>query len=209
MTGRAPCEGAHIACFFEVRAFVPGVMKMLAPIALVTLAAACGGPEGSLPTPDTKVAPQFVQERYLTDDAIADVPTEADRLAAQLLGEAPKPAVAARVARRPIVRPAPEPTEDFEEELPWSLSESSFLSTLANWSGVKTCVRAQRATSGGALRVALDITNTGDVQRARVLDTSNALASAVAPCVARKARLLDFPAFESDEEVTRIAKFVF
>lgn len=96
-----------------------------------------------------------------------------------------------------------------DDYLPWELSEASFNAIVDDWTGVRNCVRAARATSGGALRMKFDIGNNGSVKSARTLDTSNALASVVAPCVERKARTLKFPPFEQDGGVQRVAKFVF
>lgn len=91
------------------------------------------------------------------------------------------------------------------------LSDSEFQGTVNGWRGIQGCI-AQNAghydDRSGALQLSFEIAADGSVADCRVLDTSNAVAQAIAPCVERKARRLRFPTFAGDQ-TTKVAKFVF
>ncbi|MEQ9503011.1 MAG: hypothetical protein RIT81_39440 [Deltaproteobacteria bacterium] len=181
-------------------------MKTRASLCLTLFAAGAVACMGPVPSSDL-AEPTFHEARFeqlrLTQKA---APVEA-------------PVVkTAKAAPKKKARPAPQPIDEVidlaleeaadEELLPWLLSDASFNATIGDWSGVRTCVVSKRATTGGAFALQMSIDSDGKVKSTRVVE-ANAKASAVAPCVAAKAKRLDFEKYASNETTTRVAKFVF
>lgn len=96
---------------------------------------------------------------------------------------------------------------------PNTLSDGAFQSAITDWSGMKRCLASSAGrlpTRNGALQVRFTIRGDGQVVKSSVVQTSNDVARAIAPCVERRARRIRFPAFaEAAEEVEKTAKFVF
>lgn len=156
----------------------------------------------------------------------AEQPADADAVKAALLGLDKKPQnggiaeLAERASQRSTtaVRTRRRPVEDDDQPLvedkTIGLSDSAFYSTIERWRGVKSClttgaVRADDGEPKGALRISLKINKAGEVTDSRVSEPSNEIARLIAPCVERSARQLRFPAFDGEETVTKVAKFVF
>lgn len=147
-------------------------------------------------------------------------PSREAALRAQLLGlnkkkpveqvepEQPTPAARPRPKRR-VVRAA-QPVEP-EPPVVFGLSDGQFQDAVGGWRGIQGCI-AQNAghmeDRSGAMRVSFEIASDGSVSDCKVLDTSNAVAAAIAPCVRKKARRIRFPSFEGDN-AEKVAKFVF
>ena len=117
-----------------------------------------------------------------------------------------------RRRRRRVVTEEPEPEEP---EGPGSLSDGKFQAVIADWVGMKRCLarnanRFRRGGASGALKLSLTIRGDGTVTKSEVVDASNSIARALAPCVERGAKRLRFPSFAGiSEHVEKTAKFVF
>lgn len=185
------------------------------------LLAACGSKEAprALVEPEFAASSNFSTERYLRDDQIAKdaLRSERNALADQLLGIRPeKEQMATAAAPRPTRRRARrvDYADTFEEEDDLEvgvLTDGAFQDAIQSWSGMRRCI-AEATTRGnrsnGALRVAFRIRGDGAVASSKVIDTSNAMAQAIAPCVERSARRIQFPAYGGDT-IKKEAKFVF
>lgn len=94
-----------------------------------------------------------------------------------------------------------------------ALSDGAFQSAITDWSGMKRCLASSAGrldSSSGALRVKFVIRGDGQVVKSRVVETSNDVARAIAPCVEKRARRIRFPAFaQAADTVEKTAKFVF
>lgn len=198
-------------------------MKYLVPLVLLSSMVACGGeePQRDLPEPAFHAVKSFTTERYLRDDQIAVGAMTASQkaLADQLLGirkteetvaTAPAPRPVAKKRRRVIETYADDASADLEPEA-GVLSDFEFQDAIQAWSGMRRCIAEATTRSderSGALRVSFRIGGDGAVRACKVVDTSNAVAAAIAPCVERNARRIQFPAYGGDE-MTKEAKFVF
>lgn len=113
----------------------------------------------------------------------------------------------AETAETPEGEPLDEPAA------PGSLSDGAFQSVITDWSGMKRCLATATGRLGpgsGALEVAFTIRGDGQVVRSRVVETSNEVARAIAPCVERRAKRIRFPAFAATtDKVEKTAKFIF
>jgi hypothetical protein len=147
----------------------------------------------------------------------APVSVDDPALKEALLGLNKKAAVEGTPAPRPIRRRA-RPTETIEEaqpeeEVDTELTDYEFQSTVGSWSGVKSCIatKSQRGEEKltGAIQLAFTIQGDGNVVESKVVDVSNEDAATLAPCVEKQAKHIRFPAFASNEPVTKTAKFVF
>ncbi len=164
-----------------------------------------------------------------SDQVEEDVPSHETALRAQLMGfnrnKKAEEAAAAQVEpaepqpeaqkvvqrrRRPARVEAPDES-DLTPESAIGLSDGEFQDTVNNWRGIKGCI-AQNAghmdSRSGALQLSFQIGADGRVENCKVLDMSNAVAQAIAPCVRKKARRIRFPTFQGDD-ATKVAKFVF
>lgn len=200
------------------------VMHRFASIALMAgLAVACADAEKKmqLVEPSFAAAGAFKTVRMLTNDQIAKSVFESEekKLADQLLGLNKKPVETIAMAPKPKRRRA-RPADDFVDDQPWAeeedddgvLTDSMFQDTIEDWRGMRSCVAQATLRANersGALQVSFRIRGDGEVAACKVIDTSNAIAQAVAPCVERRARRIRFPAFGGEEDVTKVAKFVF
>lgn len=94
---------------------------------------------------------------------------------------------------------------------PPTLSDYDFQSAVNAWRGMRTCLAKSslRGTDrNGAMKIAFRIRGDGSVADAQVVETSNEVASAIAPCVQESARRIRFLAF-GGKDVEKEAKFVF
>ncbi|MEQ8280995.1 MAG: hypothetical protein RMA76_36470 [Deltaproteobacteria bacterium] len=183
-------------------------MKTRASLCLTLFAAGAVACMGPVPTSDL-AEPTFHEARF--EQVRLTLATKAAPVEAPVVKTA-------KAAPKKKARPAPAPIEEVidlaleeaadDELLPWLLSDASFNATIGDWSGVRTCVVSKRATTGGAFALEMSIDSDGKVKRTRVVE-ANAKASSVAPCVAAKAKRLDFEKYASNETTTRVAKFVF
>lgn len=184
---------------------------------------ACGGEMSAedLPEPAFHHVEAFATERYLRDDQIVQgaMTSEQKALANQLLGLDKKPEPVERApAPKPVRRRRPavyaDAQDDWEEDLepePGVLSDFEFQDAIQAWTGMRRCLAEATNRGGersGAIRVSFKIDGTGTVRASKVVDTSNAVAASIAPCVERRARRIQFPAF-GGETMTKEAKFVF
>ncbi|HJL40729.1 MAG TPA: hypothetical protein RMG48_05440 [Myxococcales bacterium LLY-WYZ-16_1] len=118
-----------------------------------------------------------------------------------------------RRERRRAAAPGPVPALPGEPSRGRGLSDAAFNGALSDWRGVQACIatEGQGATGprNGALRVRFTIAPNGRVRDAEVVDSSNAFARSLAPCVERRARRVEFPEFAGKGPARKIAKFVF
>lgn len=119
-----------------------------------------------------------------------------------------------RAERRRRRRATSTPLEEEEAASgPAGLSDGAFQSAVTDWSGMKRCLASAAGrlpTQSGALRVRFTIRGDGRVVRSEVVDTTNEVAEAIAPCVERRARQIRFPSFAAaGDEIEKTAKFVF
>ncbi len=123
--------------------------------------------------------------------------------------EAPEP----KVTRKPKRRTTTKATgaTDFVPPPIGGLSDYDFQAAIGNWSGMRRCLAEKNnrdENPNGAIQLKLTINTDGSVAESTVLDSSTAVAKAIAPCVQRRARRIRFPSFEGKAE-TKTAKFVF
>lgn len=129
--------------------------------------------------------------------------------AAQAEPEEPSAEAKSRPRRRASRAAAPEPAPI--DDTPIGLSDGEFQDAVGGWRGIQGCIAENAGymeSRNGAMRVSFQIAADGSVSDCTVLDTSNAVAAAIAPCVQKKARRIRFPTFAGDE-ATKVAKFVF
>ncbi len=122
--------------------------------------------------------------------------------------ETPQPTKARKTKRRPTPKAI---DDDFVPPPVGGLSDYDFQAAIGNWSGMRRCLAEKNnrdENPNGAIQLKLKINNDGSVAESTVLDSSTAVAKAIAPCVQRRARRIRFPSFEGKAE-TKTAKFVF
>lgn len=179
----------------------------------------------SEPEPGRKMSPDEAAAlaRMLTGQPNPNAP-EAPASEGPSRGEPPKTSPPSRTTRRSRAEPAPdrndrEPQPAVRRPTPLparrpaadgGLSDHQFESALSGWRGVHACLRTQTRRNQqrrGAMKVAFTIASSGDVQKAEV--RSGPRDPGLRRCVERRARRVQFPAFERPASVQRSAKFVF
>lgn len=214
------------------------VSIFIVPLAAAAWLVACDSSPGKAhkvaPAP-TPAAPAVEAERPAVIGEVAALAPAADQAAApdselraQLLGlnkkkaeveeasqaEPEEPAARASVRRRRVTRASQSVGADAfggAEIGGGGLSDGEFQSTVNGWRGIQGCIAMNAGhyeDRSGALRISFEIAADGSVAGSKVVDTSNAVAQAIAPCVEKKARRLRFPSFSGDQ-TTKVAKFVF
>ena len=189
---------------------------------LLSLSVACSREKPKKPAPAP--APVAVPERPPVEAPVEEVVAaaeKADTIKAALLGlnrkdesadEVSEPEPPKRRARRVARRSSS--TDGAGLDGPAAapdLSDYAFQEAVNSWRGMRTCLARStlRGTAKrGAMKVAFKIRGDGSVSNCKVVETSNAVADSIAPCVVRSARRIRFPAF-GGEEVEKQAKFVF
>lgn len=205
-------------------------MSATRPVFLVLFAVSAGGlagcfDEASEPEQRVERGPRKIFAPPTPDLGVRSAPATADAVSEDALQalavvEAPEPepapeeALPARRAPRRRRTAPSEPAEPLPEDVgPGQLSDGAFQSIINDWTGMKRCLASTTSRLGpssGALRLAFTIRGDGQVVKSRVVETSNAAAKELAPCVERRARRLKFPAFAAaGDEVEKTAKFVF
>jgi hypothetical protein len=155
---------------------------------------------GGGPKKDAEAEAEAEAEAKAKAEAEAEAKAEAARRRART-----KKAKTADTSKTPLpsLAPTPEP----------GLSDTEFQDVVGDWRGVQSCLVTERPrgqpTQNGALRVSFTISGAGEVVGAKVVETSNAFARNLVPCVERKASRLRFPSFGSSKPIQKVAKFVF
>jgi hypothetical protein len=180
------------------------------------LLAACHTDSEKKPAPVMKAQPQPapVVEKAATP---APPPEESSEMAKTLLGLNAKPSALA-AAPKPMKRPkslrlAKEEEVDMSSYPvePHGLSDHQFQQAIDDWDGFRNCLamaayRNGRNAENGALKVQLEIEQSGAVVRSRVMESKS---PELAECVASRSKKIRFPAFAGIDRVTKEAKFIF
>ncbi len=143
-----------------------------------------------------------------------------DSLRAALLGLGRKDEAAAepeepqppkrRVQRRAVASTAGFSAED-EPDVPRNLTDDQFQDAVNAWRGMRACLARSKlrgSQRSGAMKVSFKIRSDGSVLNSEVVETTDGVAASIAPCVAKAAKRIRFPAFDG-KDVDKEAKFVF
>ena len=92
-----------------------------------------------------------------------------------------------------------------------NLSDREFYRTVHEWAGFEECLakeRMRRDVGSGALRLLYKIGSSGQVLKVKAITPSGEGATAIIPCVEKKAAQMKFSPLADQNPVKKIAKFV-